>query len=177
MALIAEREAMAEGWFIAGKDPEDYDIGTDQKIFHSGSQSGYIRHKVDSPRSFATLMQIFKAGVYHGKRIKMTAFVKAEKIEHGAGLWLRVDGPRQTMFQFDNMSDRPIKGTSDWKQYEIVLDVPPESVFIAFGVLLQGKGRVWADDFVFTEVDKLTPTTDPSRNEKPFFDKPINLSF
>ncbi len=47
----------------------------------------------------------------------------------------------------DNMKDRPIKGTVDWKHCEVVLDVPAESIAIAFGFFLAGKGQVWADDF------------------------------
>lgn len=177
MTLIAEREAMADGWFIAGQDPQDYEVGLDTKIFHSGNQSGYIKHKVSEPRTFATLMQIFKAKNLTGKRIRMSAFVKAEAVADWAGLWMRVDGPQGQTYQFDNMSERPIVGTRDWQEYEIVLDVPNGSNIIAFGALLFGKGQIWADDFNFTEVEKTVATTDPERHETPLRDKPINLSF
>jgi hypothetical protein len=34
---------------------------------------------------------------------------------------------------FDNMHDRPITGSSDWKKYDVVLDVPQDSTGISFG--------------------------------------------
>ena len=177
MTVIAEREQMSDGWFIAGQDPNDYEIGIDSKTFHSGGQSGYIKDKVSHPRSFATLMQIFKAATFHGQRIRMRAFAKSEDIEDWAGLWMRVDGPRGTTYQFDNMEDRPIRGTSDWQEYEIILDVPDDSENIAFGILLSGKGQIWVDDFSFKPISTSIPTTDPGRHEKPLRNEPINLSF
>ena len=35
-----------------------------------------------------------------------------------AGLWMRVDKGKD-MVAFDNMQDRPIKGTTDWQRYYI----------------------------------------------------------
>jgi len=46
---------------------------------------------------------------------------------------------------FDNMNNRPIKGTTDWKRYSIVLDVPEESGDLVYGILLDGTGQVWID--------------------------------
>jgi hypothetical protein len=57
------------------------------------------------------------------------------------------------------MGGRPIKGTADWKKYEIVLDVPEESSQIAFGILMKGKGRVWLDDITFEVVDNKVEST------------------
>ena len=37
---------------------------------------------------------------------------------------MRVDGGDGQILSFDNMHSRPIKGTKDWKQYQITLDVP-----------------------------------------------------
>jgi hypothetical protein len=62
------------------------------------------------------------------------------------------------------MGDRAIKGTTDWKQYEVVLDVPKEGAAqIYFGVLLAGKGQVWVDDFKFEAVDNSVKTTGRAR--------------
>jgi hypothetical protein len=93
----------------------------------------------------------------------MTAYVKSKDVENMAGLWMRVesiDGKGNYCLSTDMMGDRPIKGTNDWKQYEVVLDVPDEdSAQIFFGVLLFGKGQVWVDDFKFEVVDKTVKTT------------------
>ena len=39
---------------------------------------------------------------------------------------------------FDNMRNRPIKGSTDWTMYEIILDVPENSYSMNFGILLAG---------------------------------------
>jgi hypothetical protein len=49
------------------------------------------------------------------------------------------------------MQDRPISGTRDWYDVDIVLNVPPESESISFGILLQGTGTVWLDNVRFDD--------------------------
>jgi hypothetical protein len=92
----------------------------------------------------------------------MTAYVKAKDVENAAGLWMRIesiDGNGNYSLSSDLMN-RPIKGTNDWKQCEVVLDVPNEgSAAISFGAMLAGKGQVWVDDFKFEIVDNSVKTT------------------
>jgi hypothetical protein len=98
-----------------------------------------LRSKALEAEGFGTLMQTFKAEEYRNKRLRLSAMVKVESIENWAGLWMRVDGPPRQVLSFDNMQSRPIQGSSDWQPYEIVLDVPEESLDIAFGLLLNGR--------------------------------------
>ena len=72
---------------------------------------------------------------------------------------MRVDGEGGKVLSFDNMQNRQIQGTRDWKQYEVVLDVPAESVGIYFGILLVGKGQVWLSQVQFEVVGTDVPTT------------------
>jgi hypothetical protein len=164
------------GWFKAGSDPGDYDTGIDQNEIFRGNPSCYIKSR-GSPRGFGTIMQMFKATSYLGKRVKLTGAAKSENVEQGAGFWMRVDGHAGTgrPLSFDNMQDRPIKGTTGWTKYQIVLDVPEESVHIAFGLLLDGPGHVWMSNVQFESVSLNTPTTDLLATDYP--DKPINLNF
>ena len=56
---------------------------------------------------------------------------------------------------FDNMmsSGRAIRGTTDWTQYEIILDLKPKQAQeIVFGALLVGNGTLWVDKLVL-EID------------------------
>src|SRR6266581_7746265 len=112
----------------------------------SGDGSGYLKSVVakPDPNGFGMVTQQFVGEEYLGKRLRMSGYVKAEGVEQWAGLWMQVDGPDKTL-SFDNMQNRPIKGTRDWKKYEIVLDVPDNSVDIAFGIQLSGKGQVWLE--------------------------------
>jgi hypothetical protein len=163
-----------EGWFIGGSNARDYEVGRDTNVRHGGRASGYIRGRVSRPAGSATLMQTFLPDVYRGKRLRLTAFVRTERVERWASMWMRVDGPVPGRYlQFDNMHDRPITGTIDWHEVEIVLDVPPNSTMIAFGVLLSGPGQVWVDDFVFNEVDERTAIT----GRREVRNMPDNLDF
>ncbi|MGI0014919.1 MAG: hypothetical protein ACREBU_15975 [Nitrososphaera sp.] len=66
--------------------------------------------------------------------------------------------------------------TFDWKKYEIFLDVPQDSVGIAFGILLNGQGQVWIDDLNLEVVGEDVPTTNLKvKQEVP--EEPINLNF
>lgn len=52
---------------------------------------------------------------------------------------------------FDNMQNRGIKGTTDWKQYEVELNMQPEKTSqIYIGGLMAGTGKMWLDDFKVT---------------------------
>ncbi len=161
------------GWQSSGSQADDYEMGVDHKVAHSGRSSGYIK-SVPSAKGFGTLMQSFKAARFHGKRLRLSGFVKTENVRNWAGLWMRVDGKDGKSVSFDNMNDRPIKGISDWKKYEIVLDVPIDSINIAFGILLNGQGQVWIDDLNFEVVDEGVPTTD-LKLKLP--EEPVNLNF
>jgi hypothetical protein len=110
---------------------------------------------------------------YLGKRIKFSAFVKADGLQNWAGLWARVD-KGHTSVAFDNMQNRPIKGATGWSRYEVVLDVPEDATGIAFGILVNGSGTAWINganfEIVGTDVST-TSTLSPPKTA------PSNLSF
>ncbi len=170
-------QLMPTGWLRAGTAPNDYHMGIDREESHSGGSSGYVMAKVEKSQGFGTLMQAFKADNYIGKRIRLSGYVKVEDVQVWAGLWMRVDGQSGVSLAFDNMQDRPVRGTEDWQRYEIVLDVPEGSVNIAFGFLLAGPGTAWADDFALEVVGADIPVTDMRKKMKPLPDEPVNLGF
>lgn len=146
-------------WFLAGDTPQDYAFGIDPAVMFNGKPSAYLKAQVAQASGFGTLMQAFQGIEYRGKRVRMTGYAKAQTVVDWAGLWMRVDGARQGVLSFDNMQNRPIRGTLDWKQYAIVLDVPQESVGIFFGILLAGPGEVWLANVQFEIVSSTVPTT------------------
>ncbi|MFX3649048.1 MAG: helix-turn-helix transcriptional regulator [Paenibacillus sp.] len=165
------------GWMLTGSHPQNYEMGIDPAEVHQGKASGYLKAVTPmEPNEFATMMQQFRADKYVGKRMKLSGFVKTERVEAFCGLWMRVDNNVHDVLQFDNMHDRPITGTQQWNQYNIVLDVPEGSAVISFGVILNGKGKVWVDSFRFEEVDLNTPLTH-METEYEMSDEPMNLSF
>ncbi len=69
---------------------------------------------------------------------------------------MRVDG-RYGYLGSDLGVDNFVKGSTHWKKVEVVLDVPETAVGIAFGVMLDGKGKLLKDDVQFDIVNKVVP--------------------
>lgn len=137
---------LPKGWTASGFSPGDYRMGVDREMMYRGTASGTMCSIAQKPRGFATLMQMCSAGPFRGGRLRLAAYVKTEKVTGAAQLWLRADGSRDEVLALVNMNDRPIRGTHDWNESTVALDVPSNAKRIAFGVLLNGAGQVWIDD-------------------------------
>lgn len=161
--------AAPRGWFLAGSQPKSYETGTE----YTGKPSAFLKSTATEPiKGFGTLMQSFAADNYKGKRIRFTASVKSQDVKDWSGLWMRVDKGRESV-AFDNMQNRAIKGTTDWKEYVVTLDVPGDATGISFGILLTETGTVWLRDIRLEAVDAQVSTTSGATLPK----EPANLSF
>jgi hypothetical protein len=173
--------AVPRGWYLSGSNSTDYESGIDQSQYE-GRRVVYLK-AAPATKGFGTLMQDFRADNYAGKRVRFSATLKAENVVDWAGLWMRVDkssgsssSPR--MVAFDNMQDRPVKGTEDWKNYQVVLDVPKDATGIAFGVLLNGSGNVLLSNVKVETVGLDVPLTSMAvATTQPRPDAPTNLDF
>ena len=165
VTCVAVTEGVPAGWSLAGNHPENYKTGTDGGVtFLASKQDG-------NGAGFGTLMQSIHADEYIGKRVRFRATVRSEDVAARAGLWMRVDqGPK--MVAFDNMQTRPIRGTTGWATYEVVLDVPVGATNISFGALVASNGGIWFRSVEFETVGLDVPTTG---NVYPM--KPMNLDF
>lgn len=172
-----------DGWIKAGDKPMSYEMGIDKAAGPNGKNAGTIKSIDKTIDGFGTLMQQCSPIKYLGKRVRMTGYMKTKDVTDWAGLWMRVDTKEgKKNMPFDNMKngkkDRSVSGTSDWKQYDIVLDVPNSSENLAFGALLSGTGQVWFTNLKFEVVDKSTPTTGMGKEDgKSELAEPSNLSF
>jgi hypothetical protein len=164
-----------KGWFLAGSKPDAYESGLDPSTLHLDHASAYLKSKSTQAEGFGTLMQEFRADHYLGKRIRFAAFVRSSETKNWAGLWMRVDKGEKSV-AFDNMQDRPIRGTTDWQKYEIVLEVPQDASGIFFGVLLTGSGQVWISDAKIEVVGPDVPTTGTAQPHAIAYE-PVNLDF
>jgi hypothetical protein len=76
------------------------------------------------------------------------------------------------------MQDRPVKGTEDWKNYQVVLDVPADATGISFGLLLNGSGNVLLSNVRIETVSLDVPVTSMSvATAQPRPSAPTNLDF
>jgi hypothetical protein len=177
-------EIVPKGWLKAGSDPKNYEMSVDTAVKHGGKAGANIKFTGDKATGFGTLMQMFKADDYRGKRVRMSGWMKTENADK-AQLWMRLDGERRTL-GFDNMEARAAKGTTDWKKYEITLDVPEDTMNIGFGAFVAGKGQAWMDDFQFEIVGKDVASTNmmegpgeeqEMRPPREYPKQPVNLNF
>jgi hypothetical protein len=164
-----------KGWILAGSAPSKYEIGVEENSERNGKVGFLKSTKTKIKGEFGTIMQSFFPEEYLGKRLKLSVYIKSEDVKDWAGMWMRVDGEKGKTLSFDNMQTRPIEGSTVWKQYQIILDVPKESINLSYGVLLSGTGKVWMDSFEFEVVTNTSTTTgnDAKKNLK----KPTNTSF
>lgn len=170
---------LPSNWYRAGSEPKSYEMGIDIGSAQDGTNAATIKSTKKKIKGFGTLMQSCLAEQYLGKRIKMTGYVKSLDVKGWAGLWLRVDGSgTNRALGFDNMSNRPIKNTTEWRKYEIELDVPKSSQNLAYGALLVGVGQIW-----FTQVNFEIIGEASAPNEKncevcsTILKEPTNLNF
>ena len=168
-----------KGWFMTGTAAQDYQVAVDSKI-SSGRGNRSVRLESRAPgvaEGYGTLMQQLRAESYRGRRMKFSGFLRTEEVVELAAFWFRVDGSlSKGILALDNMQDRPVKGTTDWNYYSLVLDIPDNAASVLFGVLLQGPGKVWADGTSLEEVDRSVPTTEIDFAAG-LPDEPVNLDF
>ena len=143
---LQDTQPSQKGWFLSGDSPNDYIVGKDMRVTYKSIASGYIKSKQNIVTGFGTIMQQTDIIDYIGKKLKFSAVIKTNKVKDWAGLWVRLDDSDMKLLWFDNMQNRPIRGTNDWEKFQIIFDVPNKSSTLNFGVLLVGPGSVWIND-------------------------------
>lgn len=119
--------------------------------------------------SFGVATATFPVKVAAGKRVRFSGYIKTEDVTNGyAGLWWIVDGSSGTLAG-DNMQNRGVTGTTDWKRYEIELPIAADARSISFGAILPGNGTAWFDR-LSVELDG-TPYLDTSAFDLDFESK------
>jgi hypothetical protein len=176
----ARQLTLPEGWFVTGPtELRNYRLGLDP----SASGTALIESRldrasgIDLAEKYAVLMQSIVADAFRGGKVKLTAGIRTEDADLGT-LWMRVDRAPGSALHFDNMVTRrlngPLKGTADWTERSIVLEVPDEATSIHYGFFLQGYGRIQARAFRLEIVSQDSETTGGADVYLP---KPTNLDF
>jgi len=144
------------GWFNSSGFVSGVSTDYDFKVINygDGGSGKYLRvNRMNANnKEFGSLMQRCPSFDFEGKRIRVEATIKSENLDDWAGLWMRVDGDASHLF-FDNMSDRPIKGSTDWVNYLVQTDLLQGSEWLNYGVLLSGNGVLYIDKFVISISD------------------------
>ena len=156
-ALVAADDSPPKGW--TASPSTEYQRGVDANAVRDGKPSAFIKCSAAAPQAFGTLLQSFSVEDFKGKRVRFRGWMKADAVSSGAGLWMRFDDAAGRPLALDNMMDRAMKGTSDWREMSIVMDVPQSADSIYIGMLLIGTGQAWMNGLVFEIVSSDVPTT------------------
>lgn len=148
-----------EGWNAIETKAKEYQVGRDRQVVLSGKSSLFLRSLVAQPSGSVYVYQRFDAKAYRGKRVRLTAFLRSDALDHEAAL---------SLFAAYESGRTTLAGTTPWKKYELVVDVPVASEAIRILLTLRGAGTVWADNFSFEQVDSTVPLS---------IKRPENLSF
>lgn len=168
------REGKPVDWYIG--QAANYKFTLDSLNVKSGKYSSCIESLDGAVKNMPLIFTI--PDNYKGKLITLAGYIKTENVTDGyAGLGMRID----PYIAADNMENRGVTGTTDWKKYSVTLKMDPEKTEkITFGSFLRGKGKVWFDDLKITidgkDINALEPFTLPAQKDKEF-DKGSNISF
>jgi hypothetical protein len=144
-------------WLAMGN--ELCEAGIDAKLLAAGQRNLSIACAVPST---GHLRHTFDAQPWWGKRVRLSAWLKAEMVvskpggeQSDAAMFLSTSGSGGTIY------NAVVTGTTDWTYHEIVIDIPAGSAspYIPMGLSLNGTGQLWARDFKFEEVSRDTPVT------------------
>lgn len=155
-------------WEVTGSRPEAYEVRCDglsatckSVVFRSSQWAG-------EPYGMASLSHNMSAVPYRGQRVEFSGDVRPGGLKGWAGLWIRVDGADGKPLAFDNMQDRPLRGTSAFSVQRVVVDVPMDASRIVFGTMVHGPGALHIRELKFYSVPVETPLTDmlvPLKNQ------------
>jgi erythromycin esterase len=147
-------------WRLGVQGLSTYVPGVDASTVHKGPLSVYLRSVGTVGLSdYAVLSQPLDVKPYRGKRIRVAGYVRTKDVVLSASCWLRVVGANHETFDMDYMENRQLTGTTDWRSFAIVLEVPPRTAHIRFGLWLNGGGQMWLDDLKIDSVSTSVPVT------------------
>jgi serine/threonine protein kinase len=133
-------------------------IFADNGVVHSGRWSARIDRGTDSPGEFSALTSTFPVR-FGGHQIELRGYLRSEKVDSFAGLWLREDSAEGKMLSLKH--SRHLRGTTPWSEYRVSLPLDERTDSLAFGVISVGNGQTWADDLTLLIDGKLVPEPEP----------------
>lgn len=161
------------GWSAQETESREYRVGLDRRLLHQGKPSLFIRSLVPEPEGTVDVLQTFRANRYRGKRVRLSGFLRTEKVATQASLFVRIGADDPVLRSYDRVG---ASGTGPWKLYELVADVPSGADSIQFGISMDGTGTLWAAHFRFEAVSSSVPLTAPNKPRNLNFTQPQNTN-
>lgn len=122
------------------KKNNDVDIRRDTKEKFQGEFSLNIKPTDKSQGLYGVVKEI--NSTFNGKQITFKGYMKAVDVQ--SSYFYLIVGNETNQFSFD--LTEPISGTTDWKEFKIVLPYTSEATRITVAANIEGQGEVWIDD-------------------------------
>jgi hypothetical protein len=139
--------AKPDVWTLEGSGARDADLVRTTAVAHSGRASAQLRAHGSRTSNYVTAMEMIAGHDYRGHRVRAAVWIRTKGCTERADFWIRAryhspsgDGPEL------GATDVALAPTSDWKRYELELDVPIATRIVDFGVGFDGPGTLWFDD-------------------------------
>ena len=98
---------------------------------------------------------------YRGKRIRFSGWIKTKDVRECAGMEMFAYSADGALLINNSMvTIHLIHGTTDWREYEIVQDIPEDATRIILSAALCCSGEMWTDGFQTAIVGSDVPVTD-----------------
>jgi hypothetical protein len=125
------------GWQV--NSGQNYKFSLDSSIVQNGKYSVALEYTEDEPNFVILGKFLFEK--FEGKTITLSGYLKTENVEGYASILMRID-PEVAV------NEVKVTGTTDWTKYEITLNMNPKKTRdYALGAVLNGKGKIWVDNF------------------------------
>lgn len=155
LAMAAAPAPLSPNWYAGGPQNDKFLAGVDPAT--DGRDAQFLLSKTSDPNAVGVLSQSIPAQDYLGQRVRFRARLRTRDLSNWGGLWMRVDGSDGKQLGFYNSQDKPIKGSTDWQERSVVLDVPPGAARIMVGVIGAGTGQIWMEPLDFGTVGREVP--------------------
>jgi hypothetical protein len=96
---------------------------------------------------------------FRGKRVRLSAWIKTTDVSNWAGLQFDLTS-RGKIVSHDDMASKPASGTTDWRQYDSIAQVPNDLAAVKIYIILHGPGQIWFDNTQIQLAPAEAPLTD-----------------
>ena len=163
------------GWVLGGANLAAYIGGLDREQKHLGKPVFWLQNSV-TENGHATLLQTLNARDYRTKRLCFSGWMRTENVNGVASMFMRADddkGRYVALRTLEHLKAKgALRGTEDWSQRAIVLDIPADAHTVTYGFTLARGGAAWFCGFDVRGVGTDIPVTVPEE-----MDAPLNLDF
>jgi len=164
-------------WRILEEKSGLFDVSVDESVDYLGKPSLLLSSETASVDDPVLVEQVIDGKNWYGKRVRFSCYVKTENVAARANIYVSVQDSHGNVIVRDPMFDRSLKGTNDWTELFVVVDVPVDGRWITYGPSLWGVGKLWAAQFRVEEVSKDVPRTDNHGGSNLLPSHPANLDF